>query len=178
MSTLLDQLLDSRRAAECRAGDVVATRAQRSGPVTPWNPSRRAVARVKAPLPAPTECRHCGGLVKLVENDAIYGMHFGEWPYAYLCQNRQCAAYVGVHPFTGIPLGTLATKEIRAARKRAKDVFNDYWMRRSMSRTAAYEWLARALGIEDVNHCHIGWFDVDQCERVIAAVAATRKAKL
>jgi len=31
--------------------------------------------------------------------------------------------------------------------------------------------LAQALGIAKVEECHIGWFDVAQCNAVIAAVA-------
>lgn len=45
--------------------------------------SRRALKRVKNPLPAPTECRYCGGCVELVSNSEIYnGREYGEWPYA------------------------------------------------------------------------------------------------
>lgn len=151
---------------------MAATLPPRTGPVTPQNPSRRATARVKAPLPAPTNCPHCAGDVKLVQNDVIYGSCYGEWPWAFLCQNQRCAAYVGLHPFTGIPLGTLATAPIRNARKRAKAVFNPLWESGGMSRDEAYAWLAGALGIDNVDHCHIGWFDVEQCKRVVDAVLA------
>lgn len=77
---------------------------------------------------------------------------------------------MGLHPFTGIPLGTLATPEIRRARSAAKDAFNPLWQRGGMSRTEAYAWLAQALGIANVEECHIGWFGVQQCAAVIAAV--------
>jgi hypothetical protein len=132
---------------------------------SPANPSRTATARVGNPLPVPTACPFCKGPVTLVENDVIYGRHFGEWPWAYDC--RPCDAYVGLHPFTAIPLGTLATREIRNARQQAKAVFNPRWMNGGMTRSAAYAWLAQALGIADVEQCHIGWFDVAQCRRVV-----------
>ena len=77
---------------------------------------------------------------------------------------------MGLHPFTGIPLGTLATPEMRDARKRAKAAFNPLWQGGRMSRSDAYAWLAGQMGIADVNECHIGWFDVGQCERVIAVM--------
>lgn len=131
--------------------------------VTPWNPSRRATARVKDALPAPTICPHCGGEVKLVSNAAIYGREFGEWPWAFLCGG--CRAYVGLHPFTGIPLGTLATAPMREARQRAKAAFNPLWQSGRMSRTDAYAWLAKEMGIPAAE-CHIGMFDVAQCELV------------
>nr|WP_315471724.1 zinc-finger-containing protein [uncultured Rhodoferax sp.] len=136
--------------------------------VTPWAPSRRAAARVTNPLPVPEVCPHCGAPCSIVNNSLIYGREYGEWPWAVLCQG--CEAYVGLHPFTGIPLGTLATAEIRNARKRAKSAFNPLWQQGGMSRSEAYAWLAKALGIADVNACHIGWFDVAQCNAVVAAI--------
>lgn len=137
---------------------------------TPWNPSRKATKRVKNPLPVPTECPHCGGACAIVSNAEIYGREFGEWPWAVRCAG--CKAYVGLHPFTGIPLGTLATAPMRAARKRAKAAFNPLWESGDMTRTEAYHWLAGAMGIANVEECHIGWFDVAQCDAVVAAVAA------
>ena len=150
------------------------TRSERAGlpprgdvPVTPWAPSRRATARVVNPLPVPTACPHCDHRVELVSNSKIYGREYGEWPWAFLCVNRNCGAYVGLHPFTGIPLGTLATADIRAARKMAKDLFNPLWQgpnARVRSRSEAYAWLAAQMGIP-VERCHFGWFDAAQCER-------------
>ncbi len=144
-----------------------------SGLKTPWNPSRRAIARVRNPLPAPTVCPHCGAPVEIVNNAAIYGRSYGEWPWAYACDGADgdgCGAYVGMHPFTAIPLGTLADAPTRDARKKAKDAFNPLWQEKRMSRTAAYQWLAGSLGIANVEECHIGWFDVETCNRVVAVV--------
>jgi len=137
------------------------------GPVTPSNPSRRAVARVLNPLPVPDRCPHCASKVFIDTNALIYGRPFGEWPWALMCTG--CDSYVGLHPFTGIPLGTLATKPMRDARKRAKDAFNPLWQDGGMTRTEAYAWLAGELGIAEVEKCHIGWFDVKQCEAVVRA---------
>jgi hypothetical protein len=131
----------------------------------PWNPSRRATARVKNPLPLPPCCPHCSGAVEIVNNREIYGREYGEWPWALLC--RGCHAYVGLHPFTGIPLGTLADCPMRAARRRAKDAFNPLWQNGQMTRGDAYVWLANRLGIPRVEECHIGWFDIATCERVV-----------
>lgn len=136
--------------------------------ITPWNPSRRATARVKNPLPVPDRCPHCGGACTIVNNAEIYGREFGEWPWAVLCTG--CRAYVGLHPFTGIPLGTLATAPIRKARSEAKAAFQPLWQSGRMSRSDAYAWLAGALGIAKVEECHIGWFDVEQCQAVVRAV--------
>ncbi|MCM2547619.1 zinc-finger-containing protein [Burkholderia glumae] len=136
-----------------------------TGEKTPWNPSRRAIKRVLNPLPAPTVCRFCGGKVEIVRNSQIYhGRDYGEWPWAYLCGD--CRAYVGMHPFTAIPLGTLADGPTREARKRAKAAFNPLWETGGMTRTAAYSWLAARLDIV-FGECHVGWFDVAMCDRVV-----------
>ena len=83
-----------------------------------------------------------------------------------------CDSYVGLHPFTGIPLGTLATRPMRDARKQAKAAFNPLWQDGAMTRSDAYAWLAAELSITNVEECHIGWFDVAQCAAVVAAVKA------
>jgi len=145
-----------------------------SGPKTPWNPSRMAIARVKNALPAPTICPHCAGKVEIAKNSEIYGREYGEWPWAYLC--RGCCAYVGMHPFTAIPLGTLADEPTRDARKRAKAAFNPLWESRRMTRSEAYSWLASQLDIA-VGACHVGWFDVATCERVIKIIATSDKGQ-
>ncbi len=142
---------------------------------TPWNPSRRAIARVKDPLPVPTEHDACGGGdVELVGNEKIYGRPFGEWPWAYRC--TKCGAYVGLHPFTAIPLGTLADAATREARTRAKAAFNPLWRSKSMRRSEAYEWLAGKLGIA-LPQCHIGWFDIVMCHRVLEVCREWQRAR-
>lgn len=150
-----------------------------SGQKTPWNPSRKATKRVTNVIPAPTVCPFCGSAVEIVENKAIYGRNYGEWPWAYRCTdtNDQCCdSYVGMHPFTSIPLGTLADPETRAARKQAKNLFNPIWQGGSKSRTEAYTWLAGELGIT-VGQCHFGWFDIQQCQRVTEIITSKEPQK-
>lgn len=149
-----------------------AKRDHTTNPVTPWSPSKRATAKVKNPLPAPEVCNCCGGPVELMPNQRIYGQPYGDWPWAFACTRPGCGAYVGLHPFTGIPLGTLATAEIRKARRIAKDLFNPLWLNGAMTRTEAYAWLAQAMGIANVEECHIAWFDAAQCQRAIDAINA------
>ncbi|MDN7995948.1 DUF3268 family zinc-finger domain-containing protein [Burkholderia multivorans] len=114
---------------------------------TPRNPLRSATACVKNSLTARRHARTTAAPVDIVNNSAIYGREYGEWPWAFLC--RSCRAYVGLHPFTAIPLGTLADGPTREARKRAKAAFNPIWQSGAMSRTDAYVWLARQLGIDN-----------------------------
>ena len=129
----------------------------------------KSLKKVRNPLPIPTICPHCAGNVKLMSNSVIYnGNEYGKWPYTYICQRPSCRAYVGVHPGTFIPLGTLATAPMRDARKEAKLSFNPLWEDGGpMTRTQAYAWLAEQLGIKNKEECHIGWFDVETCKRVV-----------
>lgn len=132
--------------------------------------SRRALKRVKNPLPAPIACRYCGDDVDLVRNSEIYnGRSYGDWPFAYLC--RGCKAYVGLHPDTDIPLGTLANDSLRAARNRSKAVFHKHITDTGMGRTQAYRWLAEQMQI-GVGVCHFGWFEKADCERAEAIVSS------
>ncbi|MDU5667721.1 zinc-finger-containing protein, partial [Enterobacter hormaechei] len=127
---------------------------------TPTNPSKKATARVKNPLPVPTNCHLCSGSVRIGTHGEVYGRDFSDWPYVYLCES--CGAYVGLHPFTAIPLGTLADKPTRDARKSCKMPFERIWKSGAMTRTEAYQWLSGKMGIP-VHECHFGWFTVEQC---------------
>lgn len=133
--------------------------------------SRQALKRVKNPLPAPTECRYCDGHVSLVRNSAVYGREFGGWPFVYLCGD--CGAYVGLHPDTDLPLGTLADEPTRSARKSCKAWFVGLQRRMGWDRNKAYAWLAEQLGI-DIDQCHFGWFEADQCLRAAQICAAAK----
>lgn len=129
--------------------------------------NKTQVGRVSNPLPVPTICPNCGAAVELVSNSAIYRKEYGPWPFAYRCVDLVCDSYVGLHPKTDIPLGTLANKEVRAARKQAKSHLSPMWEVDGMEKSSVYAWLAQKMGIADVNHCHVGWFSKAQCEQVV-----------
>lgn len=123
--------------------------------------SRRALKRVKNPLPVPTACPYCDGQVVLLENYEVYhGRSYGDWPYVYAC--KPCKAHVGLHPDTDIPLGTLADKDLREARKSAKKLFQEWSSMYYLDRTSAYKELALKMGIS-TDVCHFGWFNLTQC---------------
>jgi hypothetical protein len=137
---------------------------------TPWNPSRSATLRVKDPLPAPTACPKCSAPVELVSNAVIYGREYGEWPWIFNCTSCDCR--VGLHPFTGIPLGHMADAPTREARKSVKNGFNALWNRKGTpfkTRTDAYHWLAGAMKLP-VSECHFGMFDIRQCQQAAEAI--------
>lgn len=133
--------------------------------------SQKAVARVKEPLNPPACCRYCKGPVKLVNNRAVYGREFGRWPYVYLCEDANCGAYVGVHPKTDIPLGTLADRELRKLRVMAKNHFKDLLAIKDWNRGRGYKWLAENMQIP-ARECHFGWFDKEQCRTAAALLSA------
>lgn len=68
-----------------------------------------------------------------------------------------------MHPFTNIPLGTLADDALRECRKRSKPIFERIWREGHMSRDTAYAWLSCRLGIAP-SECHFGLFDAERCK--------------
>ena len=118
-------------------------------------------------LPEPKICPYCNSSVKYTSHAEIYnGKTFSDWPFIYLCTNKACAASVGVHEGTNYPLGTLADQVTKNARKKAHAVFDPIWKNKQMKRNQAYQWLAEQLDIERWR-CHISWFDVSYCEKVV-----------
>lgn len=134
----------------------------------PWHPNYAAIAKVKDKLPAPTICRYCQGTVIIANNSYIYnGTSYGDYPWIYVCTS--CKACIGMHPETDIPLGTLANAELRKVRMEVKNKFNPLWQGRKMSRTEAYQRLAKAMGISQ-SKCHFGMFDLKECYKAMSAL--------
>lgn len=114
-------------------------------------------------------CPYCGRKPKYVDSSIVYGKSYG---MIYFCGD--CDAYVGVHyGNSGKPLGRLANRELRSAKKEAHFYFDHLWKRatkkgrsKSDARSAAYKWLGENLNIPK-EHTHIGMFDVDMCKRVV-----------
>jgi hypothetical protein len=106
-------------------------------------------------------CPYCNKPAELKDSSVIYGKSYG---LIYIC--FPCNAYVGTHRGTSTPLGTLANSELRKLRKQCHSIFDLIWKSGKMSRFEAYVWLSKQLKI-DINQCHIGMFDVDQCKKVM-----------
>jgi len=131
--------------------------------------SRRALAKVAHRLNPPTHCDCCGAkTVELVDNSEIYGRPYGDWHYAYLC--RTCDAYVGLHPGTDLPLGTMADKVTRQARQQKRGFLTLIDTGFGGDADAAYVWLAEQMGI-DQKECHWGLFTLEQCNRAAQIVS-------
>lgn len=128
------------------------------------------------------ECPYCNRPAPLVSGLEVYPHRRDLWPKKfYLC--KPCDAWVGCHPPASaegggqgdgtVPLGRLANAELRAAKQAAHAAFDPLWKSGLMRRRKAYGWLAKQLDIP-VQECHIGMFDVPQCNRVVAHALAYR----
>ena len=113
--------------------------------------------------PIPTKCIHCGGDVVYTSNSEIYGKEYGNGK-CYLCIT--CRSYVGVHDGTDIPLGILATEELRELKKKAHNLFDPIWKSKKKYRWQCYQQLALKLEIPH-EECHFGWFDKDRLLKAI-----------
>lgn len=76
-----------------------------------------------------------------------------------------CDAWVGCKSGTDEPFGELADEALRAARIAAHNAFDPVWKNELMSKTAAYQWLADALGIPR-SECQIGLLSLQDCAKV------------
>lgn len=116
----------------------------------------------------PTICRYCGGVIRLVPAQRIYGDAVNrlglEHEKIYLCQN--CNARVGCHKGTTRPLGNPANEVLRLKRMETHQVFDSYWKEKGMSRAQAYRWLSAQMHLTE-KQTHIGGFEMDACEHVI-----------
>jgi hypothetical protein len=111
-------------------------------------------------------CPYCNSPTEFIDSKIVYGRWYG-WLLA-CTRYPQSDAYVGCHGESKNPLGRLANKELREAKKAAHAAFDPRWDARGIigSRKDAYKWLASQLGIP-LSDCHIGMFDVDLCRRVV-----------
>jgi hypothetical protein len=101
-------------------------------------------------------CPECGSAMLLRQSK--FGLFYGciEYP--------KCKAAHGAHA-DGKPLGTPANPETKKARIRAHDAFDELWKGRHMSRSEAYTWMQRTMGLPE-DEAHIGKFTIDQCEEL------------
>jgi len=109
-------------------------------------------------------CPYCGKRADYINSKDYYnGRGFG---MMYIC--RPCDATVGCHRNSnGTPLGSLASKELRALRKQCHSLFDLLWKGRNrrMDRAGAYRKLAHLMRIE-VNKAHIGMFREKECLQI------------
>jgi len=115
-------------------------------------------------------CPYCDSETTLVKDFVVYAGGYGG--HVIVCERYpDCDSYVGTHKATKKPLGRLADKKLRKAKIKAHNAFDVMWkkankIRGGNWRRKAYAWLANEMDIE-VDKCHIGMFDLAQCNEVI-----------
>ena len=123
-------------------------------------------------------CPYCQMPAELaLASDHLYGRDFGP-----VWECRPCEAWVGVHPGTTKPLGTLANAKLRKARRRAHEAFDPLWQaqlrRKPIQRWEArrnwYQWLSHKLNIP-FDDCHIGMMGIEDCQRVVTECLRKRR---
>lgn len=123
-------------------------------------------------------CPYCGKAALLVDGFSVYPKRLDLADLNFwVCE--PCNARVGCHKqgdwmFANgdriqsdgaLPMGSLAHPVLRALRGEAHAAFDPLWKTGAMGRSEAYAWLKVTIGVED---CHIGGFDTEQCNLVIA----------
>jgi len=125
-----------------------------------------------------TTCRYCEKPARLLKfGDEGYPYQRKDFGPTWTCV--PCRAWVGCHPGTQKALGRLADAELRAAKIAAHAAFDPLWRRKmardgcskTQARKAAYLWLSRQLGTP-ARKTHIGYFDLDQCRKVVEVCAS------
>lgn len=106
-------------------------------------------------------CPYCGQPAQLVEKKIIEGPAYGKIRMVWMC--KPCKAWVGCHPGTIVPLGTLANAELRRWRTKAHDTMDLIWKNGEMKRPEFYAMLERAFK----RKIHIGQADIETCKQVI-----------
>ena len=126
-------------------------------------------------------CPYCNSKTKLVSGDEIFtkGSGFGHLVF-YKCASG-CDAYCGTKIYKGIreSLGSIANKELRELRKKCHKLFDVQWKGNSNERLArrkCYIWLQEFTNLPE-ELAHIGMFNVEQCNILIAELTKNNLLK-
>ena len=119
------------------------------------------------------QCQYCNKEADWVENKAYYGRNYGKSFMAYWC--KDCDARVGCHNNTKEALGTLANKELRDLRMKAKKLFIEKKMggdwKNKRLKSKAYQFLTDIFG----KHFHFGESTVEECKDIIKLLTDIKK---
>lgn len=113
------------------------------------------------------ECELCDGSV-------IYP-HRPELATKWFYRCPECHQWIGCHPGTKTPLGTIPTQEMKKARMIIHGLIDPLWRKGIVPRGKIYKMLSKELGTE----YHTGWTkSLHECRKVYrAATKVIRKIK-
>jgi len=107
---------------------------------------------------ADLKCPECEAML-ILRVEGKFGPFYGcsKWP--------KCAGAHSAHK-DGTPVGIPANQATRAKRREAHNSFDSLRIELVWSRQYSYKWLAEKMGLS-AEQCHIGRFNIAQCEQVI-----------
>ena len=105
-------------------------------------------------------CPFCKNPAIWIENSSVYGRNFGKSYMIWLC--KPCDAYVGCHNNTKKPLGTIADRATRQARKNTHAILDPLWRNGTYGRKEIYAKLKEHFGRE----IHVGESSIEQCKEI------------
>ena len=111
-------------------------------------------------------CPYCLKPAVLEDSAVVYNGR----SYGMIWRCAPCDAYVGTHKGSADhrPLGRLVDALLRKWKIKAHEALDPLWIGGAMTRRRAYERAAELMGLPEI---HIGEFDVEQCKRLIEALA-------
>lgn len=119
-------------------------------------------------------CPYCGEVAVLRNASVLRGRSFG---MAWVCKDYpKCDSYIGCRKGTTTPIGRMADKKTRIARKKAHVAFDPLWKSGGMLRGTAYRLLGSHLGLSG-KQTHIGLFGVVLCGETVKFVELYNRKK-
>lgn len=123
------------------------------------------------PTPKPN-CPYCLKKSILMGGNKLYGQERLKYRLFYVCQ--PCKAWVGCHPDSDRPLGTIAKPALRRLRREVHRQLDPLWQKGKINRHRLYKKLAQKMEI-DPKDCHVGFMDEPLCKKALRAVAEIRR---
>ena len=110
-------------------------------------------------------CPYCGSGTKTISETDVYGREYNGRAIISCVNYPECDSYVGTHD-DGQPLGRLANKSLRLAKKQAHEHFDRLWKDGFIKRNHAYKLMSLYLNIPP-EFTHIGMFKKETCLEVV-----------
>lgn len=114
-------------------------------------------------------CPYCGDKAQFTASHSNFRGKGG-----WLCVNYPaCDSYVGVHPHTQRPLGSMADRSLRQERVRVHQCIDHYWrgQKASLKRSHVYAVIAQVIG----EPFHVGQAREGQIRQFFAALPAINR---